>query len=119
MQLTRWVGGWGVQITRLHRAACTTKRHQPQEATLRSGHRLLSGCPPPPQADLALLPSPVLHFSLEGEVRGSDEELLARLRTECAEYGEITECCLAEGGGAFVHFQEVRQAGSVNSVAMV
>ena len=79
----------------------------------------MSGCLPPPQADLALLPSPVLHFSLEGEVRGSDEELLARLRTECAEYGEITECCLAEGGGAFVHFQEVRQAASVNSVVMI
>ena len=37
------------------------------------------------------------------------DELVAHLRTECEHYGEITECCLAEGGGAFVHFQEVRQ----------
>ena len=36
--------------------------------------------------------------------------MLACLRSECAEYGEITECCVAEGGGAFVHFQEVRAA---------
>ena len=61
---------------------------------------------------MALLPSPVLRvtFMSKEEEGKSEEEMLASLRSECAEYGEITECCLAEGGGAFVHFQEVRAA---------
>ena len=66
--------------------------------------------PLPQPADLALLPSPVLHVTHLSKDNKSEEEMLASLRSECAEYGEITECCLAEGGGAFVHFQEVRAA---------
>ena len=77
-------------------------------------HPLFHLQPPPlPQPnDMALLPSPVLRvtFMSKEEEGKSEEEMLASLRSECAEYGEITECCLAEGGGAFVHFQEVRAA---------
>ena len=75
-------------------------------------HPLFHMQPPPlPQpADLALLPSPVLHVTHDSKDGKSEEEMLACLRSECAEYGEITECCVAEGGGAFVHFQEVRAA---------
>ena len=75
----------------------------------------LEPAPLPDQADKTLLPSPVLHVTELSKDKAagkgkSEEELLANLRSECAEYGEITECCLAQGGGAFVHFEEVRAA---------
>jgi len=90
----------------------------------------------PQHSDLLLLPSPVLRLAPVGEEgrseeeRGSEEEgrceeeqgseeegrgeddgrseeeLLASLRSSCSEYGAVTEVVVAEGGGAFVHFQE-------------
>ena len=73
-------------------------------------HPLLASPPPLPlPGDPALLPSPVLFLEPEEE-QDQEEELLERVRRECSSYGEIQECCLSEGGGAFVHFQEVRTA---------
>ena len=69
--------------------------------------------PGPSMKDLFLLPSPLLEFSQftnkdSKETNEIREEMLKDLRVECEAYGEITECNVAEGGHAYVHFKEVQ-----------
>lgn len=67
--------------------------------------------PGPSMKDLFLLPSPLLEFSQftnkdSKETNEIREEMLKDLRVECEAYGEITECNVADGGHAYVHFKE-------------
>ena len=73
--------------------------------------------------DMCLLPSPLFQFSQLSNVSSEEsteicEELLKDLKIECEAYGEITECKVAEGGHAFVHFQEVCIMYSLNSITI-
>ena len=75
-------------------------------------HPVFSQNAGPSMKDLFLLPSPLLQFSQFSNTDSNEpnkicEEMLKDLRVECEAYGEITECKVAEGGHAFVHFQEV------------
>ena len=68
--------------------------------------------PGPSMKDLYLLQSPLHQFSQFSSPETVEknkicEEMLKDLRVECEAYGEITECKVAKGGHAFVHFQEV------------
>ena len=67
---------------------------------------ILQESPEPGVRDLFLLPSPLLQLS-QFPSHHSDQ-LLSDLKMQCEAYGEISECRMAEGGHAFVHFEEVR-----------
>jgi len=74
-------------------------------------HPVFSQKPGPSMKDLYLLQSPRLQFSQFSNTDSNEpnkvcEEMLKDLRVECEAYGEITECKVAKGGHAFVHFQE-------------
>ena len=81
-------------------------------------HPVFLESPDPSMRDLFLLPSPHLQFSqfsqqseLGGTGKSGDnsKQILDDLKVECSAYGEIRECTLADGGHAFIHFEEVRE----------
>eukprot|EP00090_Calanus_glacialis_P005566 TRINITY_DN14311_c0_g1_i2.p1 TRINITY_DN14311_c0_g1~~TRINITY_DN14311_c0_g1_i2.p1 ORF type:complete len:221 (-),score=46.21 TRINITY_DN14311_c0_g1_i2:299-961(-) len=78
-------------------------------------HPIFKLSPDPSVNEIYILQSPILQFTRYDNEDNEDgnyisEEMLETLRTECESYGEIAECKVIEGGHAFVHFQEVRQA---------
>ena len=85
-------------------------------------HPVFLESPEPSMRDLFLLPSPHLQFCQFSQhqdlARNSPEncqQMLDDLKLECSAYGEIRECTLADGGHAFVHFEEVRPVTQVRS----
>jgi len=78
-------------------------------------HPIFKLNPDPSVNEIYILQSPILQFTRYIDEENEDEnciseEMLDHLRAECEAYGEIAECKVIEGGHAFVHFQEVRQA---------
>ena len=66
-------------------------------------HPVFQSSPEPGVRDLLLLPSPHLQFA-QLTTSPAPAAVLRDLRRQCAEYGEISECRVADSGHAVVHF---------------
>ena len=117
-----WAGRGQAKMFRLFKdliLQCTrTDSRERITAESALSHPVFLESPEPTMRDLFLLPSPHLQFSqfsqqeefgAAGQSVGGCQQILEDLALECSAYGEIRECTLADGGHAFIHFEEVRR----------